>query len=258
MDFVACVKQFVKERGVKGIAERSFYSIILDYNPFEEEDNGRAIKSILKILSESGKLAVIPQMSANDTQWKIEVSNIISYSESQGLNKEYASELLHKLLLGVGIINSRFDWDKEFASKKSQSASSFPTSSKQSGSRKTNANTYSNTYASNPIQSQSFWTTPSQSSNNSWSTNGSNVSKKRNSHPRKNYLKEDFVWLKENASGVFFAYFVVCVLGLVVSLVVIIVGWVADTGHAPMWTWLLWESLAIGIVSLVVSVSAFE
>ena len=69
--------------------------------------------------------------------------------------------------------------------------------------------------------------------------------------PTKSFLKEDFAWLKENASSVFFAYFAVCALALVVSLIVIIVGWVADTGHAPMWTWLLWESLAFGIVSII-------
>lgn len=238
MDFVACVKQFVKERGVKGIAERSFYSIILDYNPFEEENNGRAMKRILKFLSESGKLAVISQMSANDTQWKIDVSNIISCSESEGFNKEDASELLHKLLLGIGIINSRFDWNKEFFPTKAQNTSQI--SGNGVGKVKSNPSTVSKSISS-----------PSFVGNIASSKSRTTTVSKHQSHPRKNFLKEDFAWLKENASSVFFAYFAVCALALVVSLIVIIVGWVADTGHAPMWTWLLWESLAIGVVSII-------
>ena len=115
MDFVACIKQFVKDRGVEEIAKRSFIGFLGDYQAFENESP--SFKLILNHWSGNGKLEKISMMSAKDSQWIIDTSNIIHQTESEGFKKEMVSELLHKLLLGIGVVNSKFDWEKEFMPK---------------------------------------------------------------------------------------------------------------------------------------------
>ena len=118
MNLITCIKLIVKERGVEEIAKSTFLGILCDYGAFEEESNEAAIKHILKLWLGNGKLAKISRMSSSDSQWKIDVSNIIHQTETEGFQKEVASDLLHKLLLGIGIVGSSFDWDKEFGAKK--------------------------------------------------------------------------------------------------------------------------------------------
>ena len=118
MDLIACIKQIVKERGVEEIAKPTFWGLLCDYGAFEEESNEAAIKHILKLWLGNGKMEKIIRMSANDSQWKIDVSDIIHQTETEGFKKEVASYLLHKLLLGIGFVDSAFDWEKEFMPKK--------------------------------------------------------------------------------------------------------------------------------------------
>lgn len=115
MDFVACIKQIVKDCGVEEIAKGSFVNCLGDYQAFENESP--SFKLILKHWSGNGKLEKISKMSANDSQWIIDASDIIHQTELEGFKKEMVSELLHKLLLGIGIVDSKFDWDKEFLPK---------------------------------------------------------------------------------------------------------------------------------------------
>ena len=118
MNLIACIKQIVKERGVEEIAKTTFLGLLCDYGAFEEESNKAAIKNIIKLWLGNGKLAKISKMSAKDGQWKIDVSNIIHQTETEGFKKEVTSDLLHKLLLGIGIVDSTFAWDKEFITRK--------------------------------------------------------------------------------------------------------------------------------------------
>ena len=112
MEFVACIKQIVKEFGTERVAQRSFIGLLEDYQAFE--DVAPSYKLVLKHWSENGKLAKISKMSANDSQWKIDVSDIIHQTETEGFKKEVTSDLLHKLLLGIGIVDYSFDWNMEF------------------------------------------------------------------------------------------------------------------------------------------------
>ena len=112
MEFVACIKQIVKEFSTERVAQRSFIGLLEDYQAFE--DVAPSYKLVLKHWSENGKLAKISKMSAKDGQWKIDVSDIIHQTETEGFKKEVASDLLHKLLLGIGIVDTSFDWNKEF------------------------------------------------------------------------------------------------------------------------------------------------
>lgn len=116
MDFISCIKQIVKEYGTERLAQRSFIGLLEDYQAFEEV--APSYKLILKHWSENGKLEKISKMSSSDSQWKIDVSDIIHQTETEGFKKEVASYLLHKLLLGIGFVDSAFDWDKEFLPKK--------------------------------------------------------------------------------------------------------------------------------------------
>ena len=118
MNLIACIKQIVKERGIEEIAKPTFLGLLCDYGAFEEESNEAAIKHILKLWLGNGKMEKISKMSASDSQWKIDVSDIIHQTETEGFKKEVASDLLHKLLLGIGIVGSSFDWDKEFITRK--------------------------------------------------------------------------------------------------------------------------------------------
>ena len=121
MDFVACIKQIVKNRGVEEIAKRSFIGLLEDYQAFEKE--AQSSKLVLKRWSESGRLGKVSKMSAKNSQWIIDASDIIHQTEAEGFKKEVVSELLHKLLLGIGIVDSKFDWNKEFLSKNASTSS---------------------------------------------------------------------------------------------------------------------------------------
>ena len=134
MDFVACIKQIVKEFGTERIAQRSFIGLLEDYQAFE--DVAPSYKLVLKHWSENGKLAKISKMSANDSQWKIDVSDIIHQTESEGFQKEVTSDLLHKLLLGIGIVDSSFDWNTEFIHQENPLKESF--SNDEAGKSNTN------------------------------------------------------------------------------------------------------------------------
>ena len=109
MDLIACIKQIVKERGVEEIAKPTFWGLLCDYGAFEEESNEAAIKHILKLWLGNGKMEKIIRMSANDSQWKIDVSDIIHQTETEGFKKDVSSDLLHKLLLVIGFVDSAFN-----------------------------------------------------------------------------------------------------------------------------------------------------
>lgn len=117
MDLITCIKLIVKERGVEEIAKSTFLGLLCDYGAFEEESNEAAIKHILKLWLGNGKMEKISRMSSSDSLWKIDVSDIIHQTELEGFKKEMASDLLHKLLLGIEIVDSAFDWEKEFLPK---------------------------------------------------------------------------------------------------------------------------------------------
>ncbi len=114
MDLITCIKLIVKERGVEEIAKSTFLGLLCDYGAFEEESNEAAIKHILKLWLGNGKMEKISRMSSSDSLWKIDVSDIIHQTELEGFKKEVASDLLHKLLISLGIVDSSFNWDMEF------------------------------------------------------------------------------------------------------------------------------------------------
>ena len=112
MEFVASVKRIVKEYGTERVAQRSFIGLLEDYQAFE--DVAPSFKLVLKHWSENGNLAKVSKMSVNDSHWKIDVSNIIHQTQTEGFQREIASDLLHKMLLGMEIVDSSFAWNSEF------------------------------------------------------------------------------------------------------------------------------------------------
>lgn len=54
--------------------------------------------------------------------------------------------------------------------------------------------------------------------------------------------------VKENLSG--FCFVLSCILSIS-SFIAMTIGWYYDIGHAPIWTWLFWESIIIGFVSYI-------
>lgn len=60
-------------------------------------------------------------------------------------------------------------------------------------------------------------------------------------------VKEYFIWHKKNKEDIAVTSILFCVGLFIVSVVAIIIGWYNDTGHAPVWTWLFWESIVIGL-----------
>ena len=63
---------------------------------------------------------------------------------------------------------------------------------------------------------------------------------------RKQKIKKDFLSIFKAAIVTLFI--VECII-FAVSLITIFIGWINGTGHAPIWTCLLWESLAFGLPS---------
>ena len=114
MNFVEGVKNIVDEFGAKKIAESSFIGLLDDYRAFDNEP--QSSKNILKFWESHGMLERISNMSAKGSQWKNEVSDIIYQTENYGFDRNVVSNLLHELLLGMGIVRPTLDWNKEFQS----------------------------------------------------------------------------------------------------------------------------------------------
>ena len=57
----------------------------------------------------------------------------------------------------------------------------------------------------------------------------------------------DLKWFKKKCGDIVFP--ISCAI-FIASLVAILIGWFNDIGHAPVWTWLFWESTIVGVVSL--------
>lgn len=239
------IRKLVEKKSADCITSKQLVGVLDDDNVFADE--AKPYKELLRDIIVKG----YSQRLLNLGEYSSEVSQLArQYAQSYARNEECALYVFDCLAYGLG-------WKKDEPILKTVKADSRTQSSSQTSTQKKPSVPEQKVYVVHlPQQSQTTFSPKVSPSISQTNPTKSEIPKKTKS--RKNYLKEDFVWLKENASGVFFAYFAVCALAFVISLVVIIVGWVADTGHAPMWTWLLWESLAIGIVSLVVSVSAFE
>lgn len=71
----------------------------------------------------------------------------------------------------------------------------------------------------------------------------------------KSGLKDDVRWLKEYYVVLAMIYFYVCSALFVVSLIAIIIGWIDGWGHAPVWTWLFWESIVIGVLCVSIAIN---
>lgn len=112
MDFVESIKKIVSQFGTKKIAESSFIGLLDDYRAFDDEP--RSSKTILKFWKDHGMLERVSNMSAKGSSWKNDVADIIHQTEKEGFDRNAASDLLHKLLLGMGIVKATFDWNKEF------------------------------------------------------------------------------------------------------------------------------------------------
>lgn len=115
MEFVACIKQIVNDFGAEKIAERSFVGLLDDYCAFDDEP--ASVKRIIRFWSDSQQLEKISKI-LNDNQWRIKASDIIHFSEINGFDRMSASEVLHKMLLGIGVVTKDFDWESEFVPKK--------------------------------------------------------------------------------------------------------------------------------------------
>jgi len=114
MEFVDCVKDIVNEFGAKKVAESSFIGLLSDLRAFDDEP--RSSKTILKFWESRGMLEKISNISAKGRQWKNDVSDIILQTEKEGFDRDVVSNLLHNLLLGMGIVKPALDWNKEFQS----------------------------------------------------------------------------------------------------------------------------------------------
>lgn len=112
MDFVDCVKKIIKDVGVKNISQPSFFALLLDHGAFDDEP--RSSKIILKYWKDKGVLERISNMSSKDNQWKNDVSDIIFQTAKDGFDRDVVSDLLHRLLLGMGCVKPTFDWNEEF------------------------------------------------------------------------------------------------------------------------------------------------
>ena len=68
----------------------------------------------------------------------------------------------------------------------------------------------------------------------------------------RNTMKEDFEWMlsKANIEYIQNSFIITNLVCLLVSLIVIVVCWLKCIGHAPVWTWLFFESLVLSIISI--------
>lgn len=94
-----------------------------------------------------------------------------------------------------------------------------------------------------PVKPQILKETPKKPKKSFWKTIGNFLRKIKTS------IKEDAKWLlSEDGYNYSVAFLVIALALFLVSLVLIVIGWINGTGHAPVWTWLFWESLVLGIL----------
>ena len=117
MDFVLAVKTIKAQRGVTN----TFYAMLCDYGAFSEEE--RWVQGIVKHICEEGYVTKLSQSPSTT-----EIADMMyKFTNQYGYDKNNVSNIFHKLALGLGVVKTSFNWDKEFnafASKPSSSASS--------------------------------------------------------------------------------------------------------------------------------------
>ena len=121
MNLENSIKQIVAQFGKDKLKSRTIVGFLDDFQAFSDEHP--VVKVVVKQLNESGFLSKMVDLSTQDDQWKIIVADIIyKVSEQHGLQKNLVSDVLHKIALGIGLVNGAFDWNKEFNYKSANTA----------------------------------------------------------------------------------------------------------------------------------------
>lgn len=113
MNLENSIKQIVAQFGKDKLKSNSVFGLLEDFQAFEDEKP--AAKNIVKQLCNMNYIGKFAEFSDEVDSWSLEVFDIIyKVSEQHGLQKDLVSDTLHKIALGIGIVDESFDWNDEF------------------------------------------------------------------------------------------------------------------------------------------------
>ena len=123
MDFITSVKDIYSRMG----ATRTFFAVLCDYGAFDNEEPW--MRNITKSICDEGfpyEMTCLRQKG----QWTTKVADMIYKLSSRfGYQADMASAALHKMALGLGLVDTTFNWDGEFGTKTAKNSTVMTTHS---------------------------------------------------------------------------------------------------------------------------------
>ena len=109
MDLITAIKRTYAQTGIT----KDFYAILCDSGAFNEEE--RWTKKIMKAMCDDGFTLQIARLRSSGVQWKARMHDIIYKAGSlNGYQRDLVAYVTHKLAIGLGLVDSSFDWEEEF------------------------------------------------------------------------------------------------------------------------------------------------
>ena len=109
MDLTTAIRKIKPQIGTT----RDSYAVLCDLGAFNNEE--RSTRNIIKAMCEGGFLRQMALLSSSNNQWKATAHDIIYKMANQyGYQLEKVSANLQKLAIGLGLVNTSFDWESEF------------------------------------------------------------------------------------------------------------------------------------------------
>lgn len=110
MDLITAISKIKTRIGTT----RNSYAALCDLGAFNNEE--RPTRNILKTMCEEGFLQQMELLTPSDSQWETTAHDIIyKMGDLYGYQTEKVSDALHKLAIGLGLVNTSFDWKGEFS-----------------------------------------------------------------------------------------------------------------------------------------------
>lgn len=251
-DFSSAIAAAIKDSRFKSIGDKNFVNLVADK---AKSSLGNPEKSILKVLCDDSGVQTLVAKKGKVSNIDFEVKNILyRIKTSKGYDEELVFGVLLQLLKGAGCskqiienIQKNRKEEAELKERKEQEEKALR-EQREKERKKKEQEKIARIKQREKERERKRQEEIAQREQREKERERREQEKAALIETRKQEIKKDFLSIYEPA--IFILLVVECIIFLI-SLIIIIIGWISGSGHAPVWSCLLWESLAIGILSII-------
>lgn len=251
-DFSSAIEAAIKDSRCKSIGDKSFVNLVADK---AKSSLGNPEKSILRVLCDDSGVQTLVAKKGKVSHVDFEVKNILyRIKTSNGYDEELVFGVLLQLLKGAGCskqiienIQKNRKEEAELKERREQEEKALR-EQREKERKKKEREEIARIKQREKERERKRQEEIAQREKERERREQEKVALKET---RKQKIKKDFLSIYNLAMYAMFILLVVECIIFLISLIIIIIGWISGSGHAPVWTCLLWESLAIGILSII-------